>query len=690
MRDIDTLAALATPGDRQATATAIASGFGGKSFIIFVQDPALSIHLPAPGFRQTLPGRAWRTFVAKATRADIDGELPYPDADTPQPVRGLRGADGTVLVLIGRCPPAPELLATLRSLLPLLGSLYRNEMIAAATQQRLLLATEAGLHATVLAQRLDRARSELEQTIRSLRITEDALGAEKEQLAVTLEGIADGVISCDLDGRITLINPSAQALTGWHTEANGRPLTEVFRTLNLNTRTPQEDFVAAVLRSGRAAARAHPEVLIARDGSEHVVTASAAPLRDRAGRTLGAVLVFRDITEHYKNEEERIKAQRLESIGVLAGGIAHDFNNILTALFGNIALAKLRMEFDTETLAILDAAESAFQQARGLTQQLLTFARGGAPIKQTASIAKLWTESANFVLRGADMQCEFRFDPELWPVAFDAGQMNQVVNNLLLNAKEAMPAGGKVVVSGANVRLGNKEVGELPAGRYVVIAVTDEGAGMEAHLLPKIFDPYFSTKARGTGLGLTTTYSIVRRHGGHIAVTSQPGRGTTFKVFLPAALATTDEPHAPAPPLRDGTGRVLLMDDEQGVRTVGHALLTALGYDVTCAADGAEAIQHYRDALATGEVFACVIMDLTVPQGMGGAECLTQLKTIDANVCAIVSSGYATHPVMAEYAAHGFSGVLLKPYQLSELRETLAHALTRRDKRLKTPRAAGH
>ena len=688
MHGIDTLAALATPGDRQAAASEIASRFGGVSFVVFVEDPALGIHLPAPGFMQTLPGRAWRTFLAKAVSADLDGELPYPDAETSQPVHSLRGADGTVLVLIGRCSPASELLATLHSLLPLLGSLYRNEMLAAATQQQLTLATEAGQHATVLAQRLDRARGELERTVNALRVAEDALSAEKEQLAVTLEGIADGVISCDLDGRIALINPSAQTLTGWHTDAHGRPLTEVFRTFSQNTRAPQEDLAGQVLRSGRAAARANPDVLIARDGREYVVTANAAPLRDRAGRTLGAVLVLRDITEHYKNEAERIKTQRLESIGVLAGGIAHDFNNILTALFGNIALAKLRVEFDTETLAILDDAESAFQQARGLTQQLLTFARGGAPIKQTASIATLWTESANFVLRGADLRCEFRFDAKLWPVAFDAGQMNQVVNNLLLNAKEAMPAGGKVVISGANVRLGDKEVGELPGGRYVLVAVTDEGPGMEAHLLPKIFDPYFSTKARGTGLGLTTAYSIVKRHDGHIGVTSHPGRGTTFKIYLPAASAITDETHAPAQSVHEGSGRVLLMDDEAGVRSVGQALLTALGYEVACAADGAEAIERYRDALAAGKGFGCVIMDLTVPQGMGGAECLTQLKTIDADVCAIVSSGYATHPVMAEYAAHGFSGVLLKPYQLSELRETLTHALTRRDKKPKTPRSA--
>ena len=680
MRDIDTLAALATPGDRQATATEIASRFGGATFVIFVKDPALDILLPAPGFIQTLPGRAWRAFITKAASADIDGELPYPDAATAQPARSLSGDDGTVLVLIGRGLPAPDLLATLRSLLPLLGALYRNEMLAAATRQQLRLATEAGAHATVLAQRLDCARSDLERTVRALRVAEDALSAEKEQLSVTLEGIADGVISCDVHGRVTLINASAQTLTGWPTHAHGRPLTEVFLTVNLNTRAPQEDLVEQVLRSGRAATRPNPGLLIARDGRERVVTASAAPLRNRSGQTLGAVLVFRDITEHYKSEEERIKTQRLESIGVLAGGIAHDFNNILTALFGNIALAKLRVEADAETLAILDDAEGAFQQARGLTQQLLTFARGGAPIKRTASIATLWTESADFVLRGADLQCEFRFDPDLWPVAFDAGQMNQVVNNLLLNAKEAMPPGGKVVIRGTNVNLGSQEVGDLSPGRYVCIAVTDEGAGIEAHLMPKIFDPYFSTKARGTGLGLTTTYSIIKRHDGHIAVTSQPGHGTTFKLYLPAALTPIEEPRASAISPRNGAGHVLLMDDEDGVRNVGQALLNALGYDVTCARDGAEAIQRYREALQAGKRFSCAIMDLTVPHGMGGAECLTQLKAIDADVCAIVSSGYANHPIMAQYAAHGFSGVLLKPYQLGELREALANALAGRGK----------
>ena len=688
MSDIEILAPLALPGDRQATATEIASHYGGTSFTIFVKDPALDVFLPARGFLQTLPGRAWRAFVAKAAVADLDDELPYPGTNTSQPVRSQRSADGTVLVLIGQRAPAPEFLATLRALLPLLGSLYRNEMLAATTQQQLLLTTEVSAHATGLAQRLDRVRAELEETVRALRIAEDALSAEKEQLAVTLEGIADGVISCDLSGRITLINPSAQALTGWESDANGRPLAEVFQTLNLNTRAQQRDLVEEALRSGLATTRTEPGILITRDGSEHVVTATASPLRDRSGLTLGAVLVFHDITKHYRNEEERIKAQRLESIGVLAGGIAHDFNNILTALFGNIALAKLRVESDAETLAILSDAEGAFQQARSLTQQLLTFARGGAPIKQTASIAMLWVESANFVLRGADIRCEFRFDPQLWPVAFDPGQMSQVVNNLLLNAKEAMPAGGRIIISATNLHLTHNEIGKLPAGRYVLIAVTDEGAGIEAHLLPKIFDPYFSTKARGTGLGLTTTYSIIKRHDGDIGVTSQKGRGTTFKLYLPAAVAPTNETRPLTSLTRPRTGHVLLMDDEAAVRNVGQALLKALGYDVTCAADGAEAIQRYREALAGGGAFACAIMDLTVPHGMGGAECLAQLKRIDPDVCAIVSSGYATHPVMAEYAAHGFCGVLLKPYQLNELREVLARTLLLREEKLNAEQSA--
>jgi CheY-like chemotaxis protein len=284
-------------------------------------------------------------------------------------------------------------------------------------------------------------------------------------------------------------------------------------------------------------------------------------------------------------------------------------------------------------------------------------------------------DTATFALRGSNVRLECDIAPELWTAEIDVGQISQVINNLVINAKQAMPEGGVVRIRVRNAALREGEVVNLPAGNYLRLAVSDTGVGILPEHVHKIFDPYFTTKQQGSGLGLATTYSIIARHQGHIEVESRVGEGTTFTVYLP--VTATGLAQNPRPPAQTATGQghVLLMDDELPVRKVAHQLLTRLGYDVSLAQDGGEALALYRHALDEGRPFDAVVLDLTVPGRMGGKECLAQLRELDPHVKAIVSSGYSTDPVMAEHRAYGFRGVVAKPYQLHELSETLRRVI---------------
>jgi CheY-like chemotaxis protein len=319
----------------------------------------------------------------------------------------------------------------------------------------------------------------------------------------------------------------------------------------------------------------------------------------------------------------------------------------------------------------LTEAEKACLRAKGLTQQLLTFSKGGAPIKKVAFIKGLIKDSATFALIGSNARCEFHMAKDLWKVEVDEGQISQVINNLVINAVQAMPEGGAIRVRAENVNFGLGEGLPLKEGKYVKVTMEDEGIGIPEEHLSKIFDPYFTTKQKGSGLGLAAAYSIMRSHNGYIGVESDLGVGTKFYIYLPASekeiLAKGDIKERPI----IGKGRILVMDDDEAVREVTGVLLSRIGYKVEFARDGGEAIELYREAKGTSKPFNVVIMDLTVPGGMGGREAIKRLLEIDPEIKAIVSSGYSNDPVISEYREYGFSGFVTKPYKIQELSEIL-------------------
>ena len=385
------------------------------------------------------------------------------------------------------------------------------------------------------------------------------------------------------------------------------------------------------------------------------------------GLPVRANTVAHNITERKRLEEELSKAQKLESLGVLAGGIGHDFNNLLSGIMGNISLAKLEAERGEDIMESLDEALRVSSKASALTRQLLVFSKGGAPVKKAASITDVLRDSTAFTLRGSMVKCKFKIASDLWPVKVDIGQFSQVINNLVINAMQAMSRGGKMRLEARNVYLEKENEIPLSTGRYVIIKFQDQGHGIAPENLPKIFDPYYTTKSSGSGLGLTMTYTIIKRHDGHIAVESKVGQGATFLIYLPATEEVpekaSDREFRPA----QGDGKILIMDDDESLRNVAERMLHKLGYEVQCVQDGAEAIKHYKQARRSGQPFDAVIMDLTIPGGMGGKETIEKLLEIDSRVIAIVSSGYSNDPILSNYESHGFCGAVTKPYRIEEL-----------------------
>lgn len=495
-------------------------------------------------------------------------------------------------------------------------------------------------------------QAELEMQNEELRRTQHELEISRERYFELYNLAPVGYLTAGEDGLILDANLTAARLLGvvratmlrqplsGYIHSDDQDSYYLLRKQLLEHGSPQSIDIR-MLRSGGSSFRAHLQATPSQNG-EFLITLA-------------------DISELWQARQEMLKKQKIESLGILAGGIAHDFNNILSAILGNVALARLQLGEPDKADSRLEEAEKAINRATGIARQLLTFSKGGEPVKKTIDVRAILKEAAGFALLGSNVKCVLSLDKNLNPIEADEGQISQVIHNLVLNAVHAMPEGGTVKVSAENVSA--RQSGKC----FVRFSIADNGVGISDQHLLKIFDPYFTTKAHGSGLGLATCYSIIRKHGGKIRAASVLGKGSIFTISLPAAR------HEPvsgprgrtAPP--PGYGRILVMDDEPMIRDISRMLLSELGYTVECVENGERALELYLKWKNAGSPFDVVMLDLTVPGGLGGLETINKLMEIDPDVKAVVCSGYSDSPVLANYRDHGFQGVLCKPFQLEEL-----------------------
>lgn len=502
---------------------------------------------------------------------------------------------------------------------------------------------------------------------------EQRLRESERRLRQLIEGTNDMITVQDRAGRFLYYNGANKY--GFESRSLlGKTPHDVFRPDEASVMMRHMDLV---FDSGRSMTT--EEELVC--GAEpHWFSVNRFLIQDEESNTVSVASISRNITDRKRMEEDLIKSQKLESIGTLAGGIAHDFNNILTVILGNITLAKMSVSSENKATKRLADAEKATMRAKDLTQQLLTFAKGGEPFKKVVFINRLIEESVNLSCTGSNIKCDYEIAADLFPVEIDEGQVRQVINNVMVNAKEAMPSGGVVSVKAKNVIVQEENDLSLEKGYYVRVEIADKGQGIPGEYLPRIFDPYFTTKEmgsqKGTGLGLAICYSIVRKHNGCIKVDSSVGVGTTFSLYLPAyekhPALSADAERARS----QAKGRVLLMDDEGMIREITAEILDALGYEAEFVENGDEAIERYMDARASHRPFDVVILDLTIPGGMGGKETIQKLIDIDPHVQGILSSGYSNDPIMAEFRKYGFSGIITKPFKIEELGDVLKRIMT--------------
>jgi len=514
--------------------------------------------------------------------------------------------------------------------------------------------------------------------ITARREAELALAAEKERLAVTLGSMSEGVITIDAHARVLFMNRAAADMAQWEAaEAVRRDVREICTLLSADTGTLTPLPVADVLERGLQAELPPQTMIKGRSSRMRLVEGRLVPVANISSKRVGGVFVLRDITERRRMEEKLQNAAKMESVGILAGGIAHDFNNILTVILSNLTLLQFDFGGRPEQATLLTEAVQATKRAGELTLQLLTFAKGGDPVRTAVQLPEVLREATTFSQRGSNVKSDFDVAADLWVADVDKAQISQVMQNLVINATQAMPTGGTLRIFAANERIAAGAHAVLPEGDYVRISVTDSGTGILPEHLPKIFDPYFTTKLQGHGLGLATVFSIIKRHQGHIEVTSTVGKGTTFTFWLPAAKASPGQRSAPrGGPPGPLKGRVLFMDDEAPILKMAERLLKRMGFEFEAVMDGNAAIERYRAAKEEGRPFDLVVMDLTIPGGMGGKEAISILKKYDPGVRAIVSSGYSSDLAMSDYRKHGFSGMVAKPYDIAGLTSVIKTVMT--------------
>ncbi len=514
---------------------------------------------------------------------------------------------------------------------------------------------------------LEEINKKLTAEIMERRIAVEDLYEIKELYRSLVENIDLGITLVDLDYNIVMVNKAQAANTAKNaTDLIGKKCYREFE--GRDSLCPYCPGISA-MKSGQLNEIENEG--IHDNGERFIRRIRAFPVIGKDKISRGFIRLVEDITERRKIDDERQRSQKLESIGILAGGIAHDFNNLLAGILGNISLAKMYLQPEDEAFKKLYEAEKGFSRAKSLTRQLLTFSKGGGPVIHSTTISDIIIESVTFVLHGSNVKSDYHLPDDLWPVKADKGQINQVVHNIALNAVQAMPEGGIISITGRNIITEEKSQLPLKAGMFVEIAIEDQGPGIPEKNLSKIFDPYFTTKQQGNGLGLAISHSIIKKHLGHITVESRVDNGAKFIIYLPASIEKpiSDETNPDA--INAGTGKILVLDDEEYVlETVGN-MLNYLGYESVLVTDGEKAVISYKQALENNTPFTAVIMDLTIPGGKGGRVTLSKMLELDSGVKAIVSSGYANDPIMANYEEFGFKAVATKPYSIQDLGRVL-------------------
>ncbi len=501
------------------------------------------------------------------------------------------------------------------------------------------------------------------------RRAEKALRASEERFRDLAESLPLTVFEIDPQGRFTYVNHAALETFGY-----GQRDIEAGVFLEQVIASADRDRARTALgRRMTGAPRGNVEYLgLRKDGTTFPISVASIPIL-QDGHPVGLRGIVSDLTQRKELEEERLKTEKLESIATLAGGIAHDFNNLLQGVFGYISMAKRVADDRQRSLEMLNQSEKALHLAVNLTTQLLTFSKGGAPIKKRIELRPMIENAVKFALSGSCVTYRLMFDEGLSAVNADEGQLSQVIQNIVLNADQAMPMGGVIDVEARNVAGRDQGLpASLSSGEFVAITVRDSGIGMPEHLLSRIFDPYFTTKEKGSGLGLATSYSIVKNHGGMIDVKSEAGKGSRFTIYLPAAGSEAPVEVLPRTIAIAGRPvRILVMDDEEIVRMVAAELLRSLGHQVETAEHGMAALELFQAARHAGAPYEVVILDLTVRGGMGGLETLRKMREIDPGVKAVVSSGYSDDAALSSHRQYGFQSFLRKPYDQDELERVL-------------------
>lgn len=496
------------------------------------------------------------------------------------------------------------------------------------------------------------------------KIAEQALRESEELYRLLVETMNEGVGIIDNAGIITFVNSKITKILGNTSEdIIGHHINDFMNEEN------RKKIEARMSQRGKGRTDSFEIEWTGKDGRTIPTIVSPRDIFNSQGEHIGNFAVLSDAAEIKKNEENLIKASKIESLSIFAGGIAHDFNNLLTIIIGNLSVARMNMKESDKNIKILSEIEKASFKARDLTQQLFTFAKGGMQNKITTSIANLLKDATNFVLSGSNIHFEYNIPGDLHTAEVDQAQISQVLQNIVINSRQAMPEGGTITISAENVSSDEINIPSLLFGRYIKISIKDTGIGIPKENLSKIFDPYFSTKENGSGLGLAITYTIIAKHGGYINVDSTVGTGTIFTIYLPATRDKTEVKKESINQFVRGEGKILIMDDDEDIRKMVGAMIEQLGFNVKYAGDGEEAITLYKKAMDLGDAYKAVIMDLAIPGKMGGKEAISRLKEIDPAIKAIVSSGYSSDLIMSNYDEYGFCGAIAKPYRIKDLKE---------------------